>query len=367
MNVCLILGAGASLANAVHFRGKRMQHTHPPLDATFFQTVQDRGVQLTPGLRRYLTDVIGIDPGSDRLRSVRMEELFKDVFFDFQENPTDRPTYEAYVGLVELYLRVLRDTTNWLCEDGRRGAPIGRLLAAAARVSSDLNVVTFNHDLVIENEIFRRVALRNRWCIDSGYGAVGDSFDLLYPVAGASIFHVHSDGLCDHARSIRVLKLHGSLNWVVRLSGKRPKASLLSGRGGSPSVHLLVKRAIGQREVVVRSGRGRSRWETWPVVVPPVYAKHGLFPGAIQRVRDDARAAVKQADRVIFFGYSLPRIDVEAEKLFERALAKNRQVEWLDVIDPSPAAAERYAGLSPALPVRWYPSLQKFSGADTLS
>ena len=72
----------------------------------------------------------------------------------------------AYADLVNLYLQVIRETTNWLSEDGRRGAPIGRLLADAASASESLTIVTFNHDLVIENEINRRAHLRRRWCLD---------------------------------------------------------------------------------------------------------------------------------------------------------------------------------------------------------
>jgi hypothetical protein len=35
MHICLVLGAGASLANAQYFRPQRQQDTHPPLDTTF--------------------------------------------------------------------------------------------------------------------------------------------------------------------------------------------------------------------------------------------------------------------------------------------------------------------------------------------
>jgi hypothetical protein len=98
------------------------------------------------------------------------------------------------------------------------------------------------------------------------------------------------------------------------------------------------------------------------MVVPPVYAKQALR-SAVQAAWEDARSAVTVAERVVFFGYSLPLIDVEAEKLFERALAQNEVIRWLDVIDPSAAAASRYAGLSPSVPIRWYPSLADFLAA----
>ena len=367
VNVCLVLGAGATLANAKHFRPKRMRNSYPPLDTTFFEVVASRRIQLPANLQTYLREVVGVDSSLEALRARRMEEVFKDAFFDLHNEERGESAYMAYVELVDLYVRVLRETTNWLCEERRSGAPVGRLLAAAAKAADVVTVVTFNHDLVIENEIFRRGALRRRWCLDHGYGSLGG---LLHPVTphGRTIpmFQRHREGNCDHDRPITVLKLHGSLNWVVKLSGVIPTANFLRGEGGRKPVHLLPRRQLFGRDVIVRTGKGRTRWRTWPVVVPPVYAKQALFDSAVQVVRDDAWAALESADRVVFYGYSLPMIDVEAEKLFERSLAKNRSIEWLDVIDPSAAVAARYAGLAPAIPIRWFPSAESFFEAKTL-
>ena len=98
----------------------------------------------------------------------------------------------------------------------------------------------------------------------------------------------------------------------------------------------------------------------WPIVVPPVYAKQALRPKAVKQVWDDAREAIQGADRILFFGYSLPELDVEAEKLFERGLLRNEGIQWLDIVNPAPSSAARFASVAPTKPVRWYPSLQKF-------
>jgi hypothetical protein len=105
----------------------------------------------------------------------------------------------------------------------------------------------------------------------------------------------------------------------------------------------------------------------WPIVVPPVYAKQALRPNAVKQVWGDAGHAIQEADRILFFGYSLPELDVEAEKLFERALLRNANVQWLDVVNPAPASAARFASVAPAKPVRWYPSLPKFFEGSTFT
>jgi hypothetical protein len=353
------MGAGASLANALYFRARRLPQSRPPLDQTFFGTVAARKIPLTQSLRAYIS-ALGIDPDGDELRAVRMEELFKDVFFDFLDAPTNRLALNAYIDLVQLYLRVLRETTNWLNTANRTGAPVGRLIADAAQHSSHVSVITFNHDLVIENEISRRVNLRHRWCVDEGYGSLGPTMQPMHPNPGEPTFHLHEDHQCDHNRPITVLKLHGSLNWVVRIQGSRPTANFLSGQGNiNREINLLVRRQIVRDQTIVRAGRGRTSWHTWPVVVPPVYAKEALRR-AIHTTWDDARAALKEADRVVFFGYSLPGIDIEAEKLFQRSLAANDRLKGLDIINPAPESAGRFAGVTRTIPVRWYPEPADF-------
>jgi len=159
MQTCLVLGAGATLANALHFRAERMRDTRPPLDTTFFETVDARGIALSPALKSYFENYVGIEPAATTLREYRMEEIFKDVSYDFRENASDKAALNAYIDLVDLYLRVLRETTNWLCADNRTGGPIGRLLAAAAKSADSLTIITFNHDLVID--LVQRLAFLN--------------------------------------------------------------------------------------------------------------------------------------------------------------------------------------------------------------
>jgi hypothetical protein len=370
MSVCLVVGAGASLANALYFRPSSRRKDRPPLDITFFETVDARGIGLTRGLRRYFTNVVGIDPTPTTLRERRMEEVFKDVYFDFLENPTDRGILDAYIDLVDLYLRVIRETTNWLCDADRRGAPLGKLIANAADASDEVTIITFNHDLVIENEIARRSRLNDRWCLDEGYGSIATKLGLTESAGGGTpVFDYHSAGQCDHSRPIRILKLHGSLNWVTRMSSDRPTARFLRGESGQRKIWLLNYRRVLERVsmggVRSRTGRGRSAWQVWPVVVPPVYAKQGLR-GGLEVVWSDAREALLAADRVVMYGYSLPNIDVEGQKLFERALFHNPRLKWVDVVNPAAASAGRFAGVSQGVPVRWYPDLDEFFRAGGL-
>jgi hypothetical protein len=365
MKTVLVLGAGASLANGLKFRSRRMRDTLPPLDTTFFETVAARKIALGPALRRYLRIVLSLDLSTSTLREQPMEQVFADVFYDFNEAQSDASMLNAYIDLVDLYVRVLQETTNWLCKDGRTGAPIGKLLAAAAKHAEELTVITFNHDLVIENEIHRRAALSSRWCVDQCYGSMSGDLQPLVPLSPLPVFHDHDSGRCDHSRPITLLKLHGSLNWVERINSRRPTASVLNG-SRSLELNLLIKRQVLGREVFVRrKGRGRTQWNLWPIVVPPVYAKSALR-GAMAKAWADARTAVEEADRLVVFGYSLPALDIEAEKLFERAIAQNSTLPFVDVINPAHESAARFSGVGRARPMHWCPSVDVMLARDEI-
>jgi hypothetical protein len=363
MRICLVLGAGASLANALHFHSQRLRHTRPPLDTTFFETVDAHPkTSIGPRLRRYFRDVLEREPTTLNLREYRMEEVFGDVYYDFLENPSDALALGAYIELVELYLHVLRETTNWLADDNRRGAPVGRLIDAAASAADDVTIITFNHDLVIENEIDRRARLRECWCVDQGYGSISAEMDRLTPGVTVPTFRTHNSD-CSHR--IQILKPHGSLSWVHRLNSDAPTARFLAGRVSRKLLLLPAKRLLGRERYVDPSPRrGRKRWDLWPLVVPPIYAKQALSAGLLQITRNDAKKAVSTANHLVFFGYSLPSLDVEAEKLFERSILANSDLADIDVINPQAESAARFAGIAPKRRLRWHPSLGHFLEAN---
>lgn len=103
------------------------------------------------------------------------------------------------------------------------------------------------------------------------------------------------------------------------------------------------------------SGAG-STWNVWPVIVPPVYNKGALIEAFMPSVWAEAREALRLSDRVVFFGYSLPIGDIEAEKVVQRSVADNEEASWIGVIDPNPGLTARFGHLLPETPMRWFPT-----------
>jgi hypothetical protein len=137
MRTCLIFGAGATLANALHFHSERRTDRNPPLDGTFFNKIRALEVAVPTDLRRYASTLPTGSPFEASSGTVRMEEFFKDLFFDFVAEPNSKSQIAgAYTALIDIYRRVISDTTDWLIDPKRSGAPVGRLIAEIAKSST---------------------------------------------------------------------------------------------------------------------------------------------------------------------------------------------------------------------------------------
>jgi hypothetical protein len=350
VRVALVIGAGASLAQAEAVGSDPARF--PPLDATFFQTIAAMKVKIAPELTQYAVELLGFNPflGVAGRPAPGMEEFFKDVFYDFVSDASDLRAQEAFRQLVGAYTTVLRRSTNEVAAAGARG-PIQQLITKAAAASSHLSLITFNHDLILENVVAEAKALRGRWCLRHGYGKFGEQvrYTLSKEAEGFP-----EPGTCRHTQPVLIHKLHGSLNWYFNLDDPDDDRAALRGElEPQQAIRVTRRRQIPQRM--------RYQGEPLrPVIVPPIYAKQPFLETPMKAVWQEAADDLVHADRVVFYGYSLPAADIEAEKLFQRALARNPRLKWIDLINPSPAGAERYARVFPSIPLRRYGSLATF-------
>jgi hypothetical protein len=356
MRIVLVLGAGATLAQAMHLREQGHSGERPPLDTTFFDRIAELDVDVTADLHRYATRVLGADPfeaGSGRRPG--MEAFFKDAFYDLiNDRKRGTPAARAYGSLLVAYRSVLLKTTNWMHPHMSTG-PVPTLLKAAATRATDVDVITFNHDLVLENALAEIDGLKSRWCLRHGYGAFAKTRTFTSPTTKPfNPTNTFRDArTCKHPNPIRVFKLHGSLNWYVDSDSPVPEASVLRGEPGTDQRIRITR----QRQVA-RNLHYRSREFSWPVLIPPVYAKQAFIRNFMSPVWDDARRAVADCERVVFFGYSMPPLDIEAEKEFQRAIRRNSMLPHIDVVNPDPSAAGRYAEAFPSKSVHWHPDLR---------
>ncbi len=172
-------------------------------------------------------------------------------------------------------------------------------------VSRSNVVISFNYDLVLDD------ALRSIH--------VAPSYGLPNAVIEDQI-------ASECARSISLLKLHGSTNWAICKNE------------GCDALHILDNkftedpRAFRTKPCAKcgRSGLGL-------LLVPPSWDK-SEHHGVIQPVWRSAVEALNKANRICIIGYSMPETDSFFKFLLALGLAENQQLYKFVVVDLSPIA-----------------------------
>jgi hypothetical protein len=124
----------------------------------------------------------------------------------------------------------------------------------------------------------------------------------------------------------RLLKIHGSLNWLYCERCKRLDLFVSEGLQGLRTAKALdelynfapFNDAYSCRGTPCRNHRGCDGFVS-PILITPTYVKHYENPH-VERVWAEAEHAMIEADRAVIIGYSLPTDDVEVAMLLKRGL-----------------------------------------------
>jgi len=132
--------------------------------------------------------------------------------------------------------------------------------------------------------------------------------------------------------SFRLLKLHGSTNWYF------------SGRGdarGEPIYFVppLPLRRVSAAERREHEFRLNAVTDKYPLMVPPVYDKSALLTHeTIRALWFEAGEALKNAQRVVCMGYSLPESDLTMRHFLQSTITDAAVV----IADPGEEAARNF-------------------------
>jgi hypothetical protein len=324
----VVLGAGASVAEAKGFRPKR-DKDYPPLDRDFFARAErhTEAERLEPILDR--AKELGQKDLCSTALPVSLETYLGRLFFEMNARSSDR-NVQTYFDLVQLYAAELLTTTNWMI--GRSGS-LRRLLTREQRAADKLTIVTFNHDLLIENAltIMSEKVGGHPWCLRHGYGF--KAMPIVIQNSEDEQFLID----CEESATshVRVLKLHGSVNWVFRTLRDYPSADFAR-RKRSLIIWSNQELTPWANRSRWRGSAKRKTWRFWPLIVPPIYEKHGFIHGELRRVWDEATTAVADATKIVFWGYSFPNADLHARYFFQSAANKNEALRSPIVINPDP-------------------------------
>ncbi len=186
-------------------------------------------------------------------------------------------------------------------------------------------VITFNYDISLEREL-RQAHL---WDLSRGYG---------FPLG-------HTETPSD----VRVLKLHGSVNWLISFFdgaiGGTPLFNPASSMGSYPVILEEDCKNLGYEGF---SGRTYAGGGVLPCLILPGRSKEFFYDTSFGREFEDfwyslwaqAKGALKAADKIVVCGYSLPEADQSARDLLLQRPRRDIAVQIISGSQSEPIADE---------------------------
>ncbi len=340
MNICLVLGAGATYADR---KKGRCRYEEPPLDRNFFWNHRlayadaDGRVRTRHGRFRVLDDFFLrnfghlVTPKDDEHNSLEyvLRHLYNDLFV--AASSTDSAEY--LTGVVEvLNTLIARSTTRIIISHKLQLVQVLEDLVNSCGDPSGLTVVSFNYDLLAERALeylSKNGHVPGLFSFPSCYRLPETSFDLTSPKRS----HHEIFGNSDNSTGVMVLKPHGSLNWFTPLQKGETVLDLCM----KPRSRILVSRRKKLSEALTYNKRA-----TFPVIIPPFGHKASLIKnGIIDSVWAALWKSLEKAERVVCYGYSFPPADEEARHVFTRACRSSGRLQQLEIINPDIAAFSR--------------------------
>lgn len=281
----VILGAGAS-RGASCFEAMWAQS---PLDTDFFDQV-DRLKSLPDGkglhdLAEFARREFG---ASDNLLMESFFTQLESLNEFYGELKIDRgPRVRSYQGQLErfpAYLAAVFRSLRSIAPNHRLDCSYHRTLARSLRPGD--TVISFNYDCIMDMAL--RQESGKRWDASAGYGVQVEE--------GADLWHDHSGRGAYAKVPIKLLKVHGSLNWI-----RNPNTNLIR----------------------LRSDPYEKSQRTANEVVPPVWNKRISEDAVLAEVWKAARNSLRVGPVLVVVGYSVPETDLLSQVLLRVATSES--------------------------------------------
>jgi hypothetical protein len=153
-------------------------------------------------------------------------------------------------------------------------------------------------------------------------------------------------------KSVRLFKLHGSLNWTECECGEIvPLEHIKLPEQTEPGVSVALI-ALSRLLPTLKHCSDKSVTGL-PAIVPPSWNKT-QYQRSFGRVWQRAATELAEAENIIVIGYSLPKSDAFFQDLFRLGIAGGTRVKRFVVVDPDEGTEERFHSLlGPELEARF--------------
>jgi len=261
--------------------------------------------QRYPGVAQFLIEIFGRSPNIEDMVTELASRIDSLKNSQNVEDKTERMRLGNRLGCLGTSLR------EWFRAIHTKPAPAYAKFAKEVVQPGDV-VITFNYDDSLERELKRT----DKWDVSSGYG---------FPL-----------GAVEHSSDVLLLKLHGSINWLVSIFGGATGGTIVQSPDGSslgrhPVIHQADLEYLGYQEF---SGHTYPGGGAFPCLILPGRTKKFFYDTSFGNeyaefwdlLWSQATEALKRCDKIVLCGYSLLPVDERACDLLLRSPRKGTHV-----------------------------------------
>lgn len=311
----IVLGAGATRGAGFVKAAEKSGSAIPPVDRDFFTQAQRlTGTENRRLVKKLLANTVGIFGPNFDLTLERFLTLVEHLDLASRNYKLrGRPSHNNYTEIRALVTQVLATLLD---------ETVGRLdrcqyhQSLASCLTAEDTILSFNYDLLMDLTLRgQRPEIWNpRFSYHIPAYVSGDTRGGFDTWAERNT----PTPLPDTNHSVRLLKMHGSLNWFKQSEKENDKLKL-------------------------RARWWRQHGDMSIEIVPPEWNKR-VHSGIYKRIWSKARASLKDTKILVFIGYSLPPTDLPARALFTVDSLFERNENMLSdlvVVNPDQQSRER--------------------------
>lgn len=311
MNICIFLGAGASAAENL------------PIQNEIFSN--------------YFKYSLPKHPNSEM--NIKLREFFKEFFYiDVLKDNIDRvnfPTFEEVLGILDMAEQRRESFKNFGTDTyNNKNGSISLLrqyliLLTANSINNASKESNKYHELLLDN-LLKSNNILNTTFISVNYdihidNTISKLYDkcktpvmLDYGVDLANFNFKNSSWKRPIGRTIKLYKIHGSLNWLY--------CPICSSLTLTPYEGGVMRILNNQDEAKCLN----CNEYTIPIIIPPTYFKN-MSNVFLSSVWNKAENSLRKADVLIFCGYSFPEADIHIKYMLKR-VQKSRNKKPLKIM-----------------------------------
>lgn len=320
MTKVYVLGAGAGAAYKGSFLGETS-----PVAKNFFQKAMrvinihqirdrhfgDEELKFNH-IFNFIENLWGVPKDKVSESNLDMEEVLTLLNIEMEE---DIPGRNRLLQAYEEYLLLMALTFDKILY----GEPCPHYQRIAQSLKPGDAVISFNYELLMDYALHNLKNTDIRWMIKDGYGISCDYLSEDRKTAQNSTEQRNQS-------NIKLLKLHGSLNWLFcPQCGQLYTYEHSDARGNSVIINGMAN--------MIKCATDHCCHRLSRVIIPPTLMKNYQSIPFIPTLWHQAREVLKQASEIIVIGYSFPATDFRSNWMFRKAMVDNNNLKKVIIID----------------------------------